>query len=241
MNSVDSSADNSPLRDFKLSVIVPVFNEQNTIELILRDILAVPLKKEVIVIDDGSTDETADYLSAFTHPDVRTFFHRVNRGKGAAVRTGLQNISGDIVIIQDADLEYPPSQYEYLLQPIVDGKADVVYGSRFLGTHRVFAFWHYFANRLLTAAANVFYDTMLTDMMTCYKIMRRDALAGIELHSDRFDIEPELTAKLFKNKKLRIVEMPITYYGRTYDEGKKIGWKDGISVFWALLKFRFMD
>jgi glycosyltransferase involved in cell wall biosynthesis len=169
------------------------------------------------------------------------FYHPKNLGKGAAVRTGLENFTGDIVIIQDADLEYPPHQYPEMIQPIASGRADVVFGTRFIGIHRVFMFWHFAANKFLTFLTNLLYNTMLTDMETGYKVMHRRALENIKIRSNRFNFEPEITAKLFKNKKLRIVEMPITYFGRTYKEGKKIGWKDGLSAVWTLIKYRFMD
>ena len=236
----DSSA-TEPLEDFTLSVIVPVFNEINTIEIVLKEIIAVPVRKEILVIDDGSTDGTREFIEKYQHADIRKFYHKQNRGKGAAVRTGLDHFKGDLVIIQDADLEYPPDQHIHLIEPIIAGKADVVYGTRFIGVHRVFMFWHYFANRFLTLVTNVLYNTMLTDMETCYKVFHRRAIEGLKLRSNRFNIEPEITAKLFKNKKFRIVEMPITYYGRTYEEGKKIGWKDGFEAIWALIKYRFVD
>lgn len=228
-------------KEVKLSVIVPVYDEIGTIETILKEILAVPIPKEVIIVDDGSSDGTCEYLRDFRHPDCRIFYHEKNRGKGAAIRTGLEVFTGDIVVIQDADLEYPPNQYVMLIKPIVEGKADVVYGTRFVGVHRVFMFWHYAANKLLTFLTNLLYNTMLSDMETCFKVMRREALEGIQIRSNRFNFEPEITAKLFKKKNLRIVEMPIEYFGRTYDEGKKIGWKDGVSAVWALLKYRFVD
>ena len=228
-------------KDFKLSIIVPVFNEKATIEQILKEIIGVPFNKEIIVIDDGSTDGSREFLQNFHHPDCRIFYHQRNRGKGAAVRTGLENFTGDVFIIQDADLEYPPAQYPQLLDPIIRGKADVVYGTRFIGVHRVFMFWHYIANRFLTLLTNLLYNTMLTDMETCYKVVTRKAFEGITIRSNRFNFEPELTAKLFKKKHLRIVEMPIEYFGRTYEEGKKIGWKDGLEALWTLLKYRFTD
>ena len=229
------------MKDYKLSVIVPVYNEIVTIEAILNEIIAVPITKEIIVVDDGSDDGTREFLHQFEHPDCRIIFHEKNRGKGAAVRTGLEKYTGDIVIIQDADLEYPPDQYGELLEPILKGKADVVYGTRFIGVHRVFMFWHFVANKFLTFITNLLYNTMLTDMETCYKVFHRRALEGIKIRSNRFNFEPEITAKLFKKKGLRIVEIPITYYGRTYKEGKKIGWKDGVAAIWTLIKYRFVD
>jgi glycosyltransferase involved in cell wall biosynthesis len=227
--------------DYKISVIVPVYNEIDTIEAIIKEILAVPISKEVLVVDDGSTDGTREFLSQFQHPDCKVFLHPKNLGKGAAVRTALQNFRGDIVIIQDADLEYPPEQYPELIKPIISGRADVVYGTRFIGVHRVFMFWHYVANRFLTFLTNILYNSMLTDMETCYKVFHRRALEGIKIRSQRFNFEPEITAKFFKKKHLRVVEIPITYYGRTYQEGKKIGWKDAIIAVWTLIKYRFVD
>jgi glycosyltransferase involved in cell wall biosynthesis len=233
-----------PLEHFKgikLSVVVPVYNEIATIEIILKEILSVPIPKEVLIIDDGSTDGTREFVSRLNHPDCRVFFHEKNQGKGSAVRTGFSQVSGDIIVIQDADLEYPPYQYVSLITPIVEGKADVVYGTRFIGVHRVFMFWHYMANKTLTFLTNLLYNTMLTDMETCYKVFHRRALEGINIRSNRFNFEPEITAKIFKKKYLRIVEIPIEYYGRNYSEGKKIGWKDGFSALWTLLKYRFID
>jgi glycosyltransferase involved in cell wall biosynthesis len=228
-------------QNIKLSVVVPVYNEIATIEIILKEILSVPIPKEVIIVDDGSSDGTREVLKNLKRTDCKVFFHEKNQGKGAAVRTGLSHIDGDIIIIQDADLEYPPHQYLFLLAPIVEGKADVVYGTRFVGVHRVFMFWHYMANKALTFLTNLLYNTMLTDMETGYKVFRRRALEGITIRSDHFNFEPEITAKIFKKKNLRIVEVPIEYYGRNYSEGKKIGWKDGFSALWTLLKYRFTD
>ena len=225
----------------KISVIVPVFNEIATIDTILKEILEVPIPKEVIIVDDKSTDGTREYLEKLNHNDCKVFYHEKNLGKGAAIQTGLSNYTGDIIIIQDADLEYPPYQYFFLIEPIVRGNADVVYGTRFIGTHRVFLFWHYMANKILTFLTNILYNTMLTDMETCFKVFHRRALEGIEIKSKRFNIEPEITAKIFKKKNLRVVEMPIAYFGRTYDEGKKIGWKDAVEAIWALFKYRFTD
>ena len=230
-----------PLKNFKISVIVPVYNEIATIERILREIIAVPVPKEIIIVDDGSTDGTREFLKNYSHSDCRAIFHEKNQGKGAAIRTGQANITGDVIIIQDADLEYPPDQYGDLISPIIEGKADVVYGTRFIGVHRVFMFWHYAANKFLTFLTNILYNTMLTDMETCYKVFHRRALEGIKIRSNRFNFEPEITAKIFKKKYLRVVEIPIKYFGRTYDEGKKVGWKDGISAVWTLIKYRFTD
>lgn len=224
----------------KLSVVIPVYNERATIETILARVKESPFAKEILVVDDGSTDGTREYLQALRDPEIRVLLHPRNRGKGAAVRTGITASTGDMLVIQDADLEYSPSDYPALLKPIMDGNADVVYGSRFLGVHRVFMFWHYTANRVLTFITNVLYNTMLTDMETCYKAFRGDVIRGLPLRSDGFDIEPEITAKVFK-RHLRVYEMPITYHGRTYAEGKKITWRDAIFALWALLRFRVGD
>ncbi len=219
--------------DFVLSVVVPVYNEESTINNIISIILKTPYKKEIIVVDDGSCDGTREQLRNIVQPEVKIILHEKNMGKGAAIQTGLKNITGDIVIIQDADLEYDPSEYPTLLKPILSGKADVVFGSRFAGhgAHRVLYFWHYAGNRFLTLLSNIFTDLNLTDMETCYKVFTAEALRGIEIKEKRFGFEPEITAKIAK-KRLRIYEVPISYYGRTYEEGKKINWKDGV---WALL------
>jgi glycosyltransferase involved in cell wall biosynthesis len=193
-------------------------------------------------VDEGSRAATRDVLAKEDGADgVTVCYHEKNRGKGAAIRTGIEKCSGDIVVIQDADLEYVPEEFPSLVQPIVDGYADVVYGSRFLGTHRVFKVVHYFGNKFLTLVTNVLYDTMLTDMETCYKAFRAAVIKDVKIKSDRFNFEPEITAKVFKRKKLRVYEMPISYHGRDYDEGKKITWFDGIPALWALIKYRFTD
>jgi glycosyltransferase involved in cell wall biosynthesis len=227
----------------KLSVIVPVYNEINTIARVIDDLLAVELKcsREIVVVDDGSNDGTRELLSSLKNPLVEVFFHEKNLGKTAAINTGLKKITGDIVIIQDADLEYPPRKnYNILLEPILEGHADVVYGSRFLGVHRVFFWWHYFANRFLTGLTNILFDTMLTDMETGAKAFTREALEGVTLTSQGFCFEPEITAKVFK-KGLRVYEVPIAYYGRSYKEGKKIKPIDGFMAIIALFKYRFGD
>jgi glycosyltransferase involved in cell wall biosynthesis len=222
-----------------LSVVMPVFNERATIDEIIGRVLALPMRIELVVVDDCSTDGTREHL---------TELHRVygftlllqerNQGKGAALRRGFAAVTGDIVVIQDADLEYSPEEFPDLIDLIVSGRADVVYGSRFLGRHRVFLFTHYMGNRLLTLLTNVLYNTMLTDMETCYKVMRREVLDGLNLQSNGFGIEPEITAKIFK-RGYRVYEVPITYDGRTYEEGKKISWKDGVVALWVLLRYRF--
>jgi len=233
----------SPLpQPWKLSVIVPVYNEQATLPKILERIRAVELPKEILVVDDGSTDSTRWVLQGFEKKGlVRAFYHDKNRGKGAAIRTALEHVTGDIVIIQDADLEYSPEEHPKVIEPIQRGVADVVYGSRFLGCHRVFMVWHFLGNKFLTFTTNVLYNTMLTDMETCYKAFRTDVIKGLTLRADRFDIEPEITAKIFKDRKHRVYELPITYDGRDYDEGKKITWRDAFPALWTLIKYRFVD
>ena len=216
----------------KLSVVVPVYNEANTIETLLRRVLSVDLPMEVIVVDDGSSDATPEILATLSaQPDFSEMLfrsHQENRGKGAAIRTALENVSGNVVIIQDADLEYDPREFPQLLEPILDGRADVVYGSRFLGgPHRVLYFWHYVGNKMLTLLSNILTNLNLSDMETCYKAFRTEVLEGIILRSNRFEFEPEITMKLAK-KGVRIYETPISYSGRSYAEGKKIGWKDGV-------------
>ncbi|MGB7296099.1 MAG: glycosyltransferase family 2 protein, partial [Candidatus Aminicenantales bacterium] len=215
----------------KLSVIVPVFNERQTIEEIIRRVRAVDpgMEKEIIVVDDGSTDGTRETLQSLNLAGTRIVVHEKNRGKGAALRTGFDLAEGDIILVQDADLEYDPREYPHLLAPILDGRADVVYGSRFLGgPHRVFYFWHYVGNRFLTTFSNMLSNLNLTDMETCYKVFRRDVLKKIKLKSPRFGFEPEITVNLAKLR-CRIYEVPISYSGRDYAEGKKIGWKDGLA------------
>lgn len=224
-----------------LSVIITVYNEVNTITNIIDRVEKIQLEKEIIIVDDGSTDGTVEFLRRLKERSIKVYFHDKNYGKGASIRTALKYAKGDIYVIQDADLEYPPEQYPELLKPIYDGYADVVYGTRFIGVHRVFMFWHYIGNKILTFIANLLYNTMLTDMETGYKAFTREVLNGIEIKSDRFNVEAELTAKFFKNKNLRIVEVPITYYGRTYNEGKKITWRDSIPAILTLIKYRFID
>ncbi|HET9831492.1 MAG TPA: glycosyltransferase family 2 protein [Vicinamibacterales bacterium] len=230
-----------PLHDPKLSVVMAAYNERQTIDEIVRRVLAVPLRIELIVVDDCSTDGTREQLLALRQElGFMLLQQPQNAGKGAALRTGFAHVTGDIVVIQDADLEYSPEEYPDLIELICSGRADVVYGSRFLGRHRVFLFNHYLGNRLLTLLTNVLYNTMLTDMETCFKAMRAEVMRSMTLRSNRFGIEPELTAKIFK-RGYRVYEIPITYDGRGYDDGKKITWRDGISAIWTLVKFRFID
>jgi glycosyltransferase involved in cell wall biosynthesis len=224
-----------------LSVVMPVYNERKTIEEIIARVLAVPLRIELIVVDDGSTDGTRELLAGLQRARGFTLILQPrNRGKGAALRAGFDRVTGNIVVVQDADLEYSPEEYPQLIELICQGRADVVYGSRFLGRHRVFLFTHYAGNRLLTLVTNVLYNTILTDMETCYKAMRTEVLRSFRLESDGFGIEPEITAKIFK-RKYRVYEVPITYDGRGYDEGKKITWRDGIVALWVLIKYRFTE
>lgn len=231
-----------------LSIIVPAYNERPTIRTILERVEGVQVEhrgvrlgKEIIVVDDCSTDGTGQVLDELAAQGrIRLFRHERNQGKGAAIRTGLQAATGDIIVIQDADLEYSPEDYPVLVGPILDGMADVVYGSRFLGTHRAFLFWHYVGNKFLTLVTNVLYNTILTDMETGAKAFRAEAIKGICIRSNRFDFEPEITAKVLK-RGCRLYEVPITYAGRDPREGKKITWKDGFPAIWALIKFRFVD
>jgi glycosyltransferase involved in cell wall biosynthesis len=229
------------LTDPLLSVVMPAYNERDTIETIIDRVMAVPLRIELIVVDDGSTDGTRDILTRLQATYGFTLvFQPANAGKGAALRRGFEDVTGDLVVIQDADLEYSPEEYPDLIQLICQGRADVVYGSRFLGRRRVFLFTHYAGNRLLTLITNILYNTILTDMETCYKVMRTEVLRSFRLKSNGFGIEPEMTAKIFK-RNYRVYEVPITYDGRTYDEGKKITWRDGVVALWVLLKYRFTE
>jgi glycosyltransferase involved in cell wall biosynthesis len=251
----------SALIDPKISIVIPVYNERKTIDEILRRVLDTEVRKEVIVVDDCSTDGTRQILESMAARqskgevsapaqdgadavglrDLRFFFQAQNQGKGAALRRGFAQTTGDIVLVQDADLEYDPRDYSKLLEPILDGRADVVYGSRFLGgPQRVHYFKHYVANKMLTLLSNIFTNLKLTDMETCYKVFRREVLTGIHIRSDRFGFEPEITAKIAK-KNWRIYEVPISYAGRTYEEGKKITWKDGVQALWCIIRFRFSD
>jgi glycosyltransferase involved in cell wall biosynthesis len=227
----------------KISVIIPVYNEKSTISEIVARVRATDLEKEIIIVDDGSTDGTSQKLAEIDSQfeNVNVLFHQKNRGKGATLRTGFAAASGEIIIIQDADLEYDPRDYEMLLVPILDGRAEVVYGSRFLGgPHRVLFFWHYVGNKFLTLLCDALSNLNLTDMETCYKVFKKEVLDDIQLKSNRFGFEPEFTMKIAK-KGFRVYEVPISYSGRTYEEGKKIGWRDGLAAIFAILWFRFFD
>lgn len=231
----------------KVSILIPVFNEAKTIVPVLEMVSRAPtlgLEKELIVVDDGSTDGTRDILREINADqyNARIYFHDRNQGKGAALRTAQGHASGDVVLIQDADLEYSPEEYEQLLKPILDGKADVVYGSRLCGgkVTRAFHFTHCVGNKFLSLLTNVLYNSTLTDMETCYKVFRADVFKRVVIRSNRFEFEPEITAKVLKQG-VRIYELPISYFGRDYSEGKKITWKDGFGAIWALLKYRFVD
>ena len=225
----------------KLSIVIPIYNEKNTIEEIIHRVLNVEigLEKEIIVVDDCSQDGTREILEGLNHPSIKVYFHSKNQGKGAALQTGFSKAEGDIILIQDADLEYDPREYPILLEPILDGRADAVYGSRFLGgPHRVLFFWHYIGNRLLTTFSNIMSNLNLTDMETCYKAFKGEILNKITFKSKKFGFEPEITTKLAKLK-CRIYEVPISYSGRDYNEGKKIGWKDGIAAIFHIIRFKF--
>jgi glycosyltransferase involved in cell wall biosynthesis len=229
---------------FKLSVVIPVYNEKQFIREILRRVEEVPLPKEIILVDDNSTDGTRAILKEIElQKGHKVIYQEVNQGKGAALRTGFQHATGDIILVQDADLEYDPAEYPRLIQPIIDNRADVVFGSRFTGDcHRVLYFWHYVANKCLTTMSNMFTNLNLTDMETCYKVFRREVLQGITLKSNRFGFEPEITAKIAKKRPAwRIYEVPISYAGRTYEEGKKIGLKDAFQAFYCIIRYALFN
>jgi glycosyltransferase involved in cell wall biosynthesis len=227
-----------------LSVVIPVYNEKETVLRIIAKVLKLDFVKEVLVVDDGSTDGTRELLQETPFDGrVKLFFHDRNRGKGAALRTGFGHVEGEIVAIQDADLEYDPDEFVEMIRPIIEGVADVVYGSRLSGgkPQRVHLFWHRMGNIFLTFLTDLLYNATLSDMETCYKMFRKSVLDTIRIESDGFSVEPELTAKICKNKQWRVYELPISYYGRSYAEGKKISWKHGFSALWTLLKYRFKD
>ncbi|MDZ4197833.1 MAG: glycosyltransferase family 2 protein [Kiritimatiellia bacterium] len=231
--------------NLKLSVVIPVFNEQRTLAPLLAKVMAARpgLEMELVIVDDGSTDGTRETIRklAESHPEWTVLYHEKNRGKGAALRTGFARATGDVILIQDADLEYDPLDYPALLKPILDGHADVVYGSRFVGggPHRVLFFWHAVGNRLLTTLSNLLNDLTLSDMEVCYKVFRKEVLSSFRLVENRFGFEAEVTAKVARSKRWRIYEVPISYYGRGYDEGKKITWRDGVRAFWCSIQYRF--
>jgi glycosyltransferase involved in cell wall biosynthesis len=225
----------------KLTVVIPVYNEVHTLLHLIDWVQEVAVDKDIVLVDDCSTDGTRDLLRSTTFPaNVRVLYHERNRGKGAALRTGFAAATGDVVLIQDADLEYDPREYPKLLKPIEEGRADVVFGSRFAGgeTHRVLYFWHFMGNKFLTLCSNAFTNLNLTDMETCYKVFRREVLQKITIEENRFGFEPEITAKIAKMR-VRIYEVGISYDGRTYEEGKKIGWKDGVRALWCIVKYNW--
>jgi glycosyltransferase involved in cell wall biosynthesis len=225
----------------KVSVIMPVYNERRTIHEIVRRVLAVPVDLELLIVNDASSDGTGEALASMTDSRIRVFAHERNRGKGAAIRTAIPEATGDVIVIQDGDLEYDPAQIPTLLGPIEAGLADVVYGSRFLGgPHRAHLFWHHVANQFLTGLSNWVNNLNLTDMETCYKCFRREVLQSLRLRSNRFGFEPEVTAKLAR-RRARFYEVPISYFGRDYSEGKKIRWTDGVAAVVAVIRFRFLD
>ena len=238
---------NSRLISKKLSIIIPTYNESKTIHLVLDKIknatLIKNIQKEIIIVNDCSTDNTGNYVLKYIENNsnlkIKYYEHEINKGKGAAIRTGIQNATGEYLIIQDADLEYDPNEYNLLLKPILDGHADVVYGSRFMGgkPHRILFFWHSIGNKFLTFISNMFTNLNLTDMETCYKLFRTEIIQQIKLKENRFGFEPEVTAKISKLKDIRIYEAGISYYGRTYQEGKKINWKDGFRAMYCIIKY----
>jgi len=223
----------------KLSIIMPVYNEKQTLLEILEKVKKIPYDKEILIVDDGSTDGTREVLETLEAP-IRVILHEKNQGKGAAIRSGLKEAKGEFILIQDADLEYDPEEVQKLFAPIEKGKSEVVYGSRFTGERRNMFFLHWMGNKFLTLVTNVLYNSTLSDMETCYKLIKRDIILSFPLRCNRFDFEPEVTAKILKQK-IRIYEVPISYCGREFDEGKKITWRDGIVALWVLIKYRFID
>jgi len=230
------------LTDKKISIVIPVYNEKDFIRQLIGRVEATKYNKEIILVDDYSTDGSREIIHEYEEREnFKVSYHNSNQGKGAALRTGFSLVTGEIIIIQDADLEYDPADYPTLLTPILDERADVVFGSRFLGgTHRVLFFWHYLGNKFLTTLSNIFTNLNLTDMETCYKVFTKEVLDSLTLTCNRFGFEPEFTSKIAK-KKFRIYEVPISYSGRDYSEGKKIGWKDGVAALWYIFKFRFLN
>ncbi len=225
-----------------ISIIIPVFNEAGTIQAIVKKVQSTPYEKEILIIDDGSTDGSREQINLIEGENIKKLFHEKNTGKGSAIQTGWEHATGDIILIQDADMEYDPSDYGSLLDPIIGGKADVVFGSRFLGggPHRVLFFWHSLGNRFLTLLANMLNDMNMTDMETGYKVFTREVQQSLRIKSNRFGFEPEFTAKVAR-KKFRIYEVPISYYGRGYKEGKKITWRDGMAALFWIFRYRFFD
>ena len=222
----------------KLSVIMPVYNEAKTLAEIIAKVQESPIDKEMIIVDDASTDGTKEIIEKIVAPNIKKIFHEKNQGKGAAIRSAISSIEGDITIIQDADLEYHPDEYPQLIDPIIKDRADVVFGSRFIGAHRCFLFWHYMGNKTVNIIANILYNTTLSDLMTCYKAFKSEIIKNINITSDRFGFEPQITGEVFK-RHLRVYEVPISYSGRNYSEGKKIKWTDFFVVVWWLLKTKF--
>jgi len=224
----------------KLSVVIPVYNEKPTLETLVKRVLAVKISKEVILVDDASTDGSRELVKKLSkQPNIRAIFYGRNQGKGMAIRSGIKEARGDYIIIQDADLEYDPQDYFKLLKPIKEGKAEVVYGSRFTGEHRNMFFWHWVANQFLTLVTNILYNTTLSDMETCYKVFPTKLIQSIKLNCRRFEFEPEVTAKILRQS-IRIYEVPISYAGREYSEGKKIAWPDGLVALWTLIRYRLL-
>jgi len=225
----------------KLSVIIPVFNEKKTILAVVDGVEKIPIDKEIIIVDDGSTDGTKKELEKIKNKKgIKVVRHKKNQGKGVAIRTGLKHVGGDYVIVQDADMEYDPADIVKLVKPAKEGKGQVVYGSRFTGERRNMFFWHFLGNQFLTLLTNILYNSTLSDMETGYKLFKVDIISGLKLNCQRFEFEPEVTAKILK-KGIRIYEVPISYAGREYDEGKKITWRDGLPAIWTLIKYRFVD